>query len=150
MKIALDRIKKLRQQTGSGIMDCRQALQQARGDFAKAKNWLKEKGLARAAKKKDRETKVGFIEAYIHNNSQVGAMVKLSCETDFVSHTQEFKELAHEIAMQVAAMNPKTIKDLLSQVYIRDPKKKIDDLIKEAMAKLGENIKIEKVSRLSF
>lgn len=147
---SLDQVKKLRQETKAGIMDCRKALEAGKGDLTKAKEWLKKKGLARAAKKKDRETKTGLIGSYVHNNGQVGAMVKLSCETDFVSNTKEFKQLASELAMQAAAMKPKTIKTLLEQEYIRDPKKKVKDLVEEAIAKVGENVKIEEVSFLSF
>jgi len=150
MPITLDQIKKLRNQTKAGIMDCRQALQQAEGDFKKAKEWLRKKGIAMAQKKKDRETRGGLIEAYIHNNGQVGAMVKLVCETDFVSQIKEFQRLAHELAMQVAAMKPKNVKELLEQEYIRDPKKKIRELIKEIIAQVGENIKIEEIARMQI
>lgn len=131
-------------------MDCRQALQQAQGDFKKAKELLKKKGVVMAQKKKGRKTKAGLIEAYIHNNGQVGAMVKLRCETDFVSQNKEFRHLAHELAMQVAAMAPKDVKELLEQEYIRDPKKKIKELIKEVIARVGENLKIEEVSRMEI
>ncbi len=147
--VNLEDIKKLRQETGSGIMDCRKALEVSKGDFNKAKRWLKEKGILRAAKKQDRATVVGMVEAYIHSNSQVGAMVQLNCETDFVAQTKDFKKLSYEIAMQVAAMNPKDVKTLLNQEYIRDPKIKITDLVNQAIAKLGENIKIKKIARIA-
>ena len=150
MKISLDQIKKLREQTKAGVMDCRKALRQAQGDFKKAKERLKEKGVMMAQKKKGRETKAGLIEAYTHNNGQVGAMVKLRCETDFVSQTKDFKRLAHELAMQTAAMEPKNVRELLEQEYIRDPKKKIKDLIKEIIAQVGENVKIEEIKRMQI
>lgn len=148
MSISLKQIKKLRLETKSGVMDCRRALEASKGDFEKAKKWLKQKGMTMASKKKDRETKAGLIEAYIHSGSQVGAMVKLSCETDFVGQTKEFKQLVHELAMQAAAMKPKTVKELLEQEYIRDADKKIKDLIKGTIAKVGENIKVEEIVRM--
>ena len=139
----MDQIKKLRQQTQAGVMEAKKALEESRGDMKKAKEWLKKRGLDKAAKKADRETGEGVIETYIHTNSRVGAMVKLTCETDFVARTKEFKTLAKELAMQVASMNPKDIDELLAQDYIRDSSKKIADLVKEAIAKLGENIKVD-------
>jgi len=142
-KASMDQIKKLRQQTQAGVMEAKKALEESRGDMKKAKEWLKKRGLDKAAKKADRETGEGVIETYIHTNSRVGAMVKLTCETDFVARTKEFKTLAKELAMQVASMNPKDIDELLAQDYIRDSSKKIADLVKEAIAKLGENIKVD-------
>ena len=150
MKISLNQIKKLRQETGGGIMDCRKALEESKGNLVKAKQWLKAKGMLKAAKKKDRATAVGVVEAYIHANKQVGAMVHLSCETDFVAQTKDFRKLAYELAMQVAAMNPKDVKALLKQEYIRDPKVKINGLVKEAIAKLGENIQVKKIVRVKI
>jgi len=147
MPTSTDLIKKLRVQTKAGIMECRQALEESGGDIGKAKKWLTKKGLSKAAKKAERTTKAGLVEAYIHAGGMVGAMVKLTCETDFVARNKEFKKLAHEIAMQVAATNPRDTKVLLKQEYIRDPSKKIGDLVKTAIAKLGENIKVEKVIR---
>ena len=148
--VDLKDIKKLREQTKAGIMDCRKALQRAQGDFDKAKKYLKEKSIAIAAKKKNRETKAGLIEAYIHNGNQVGAIIKLSCETDFVAQTKELKELAHELAMQAAAMKPKNVKKLLEQEYIRDSEKKVKDLVKETIGKIRENIKVEEIARLEI
>ena len=150
MRISLKDIKKLRLETKAGIVDCRRALEVSKGDFKKAKKWLKQKGMTMADKKKDRATKAGLIGAYIHSGSQMGVMVKLSCETDFVGQTKEFKQLVHELAMQVAAMKPETVKELLEQEYIRDADKKIKDLIKETIAKVGENIKIEEIVRLEI
>jgi elongation factor Ts len=146
----LKQIKDLRKKTGAGVMDCRRALEESKGDFKKAQAWLKKKGLKTAAKKKDRETEAGLVEAYIHSGGRVGAIVSLGCETDFVAQTKEFKKLALELGMQVAAMNPKSVKKLLEQEYIRDPKKKIRDLVDETIAKLGENIKINQMDRLEI
>jgi len=131
-------------------MDCRQALTEAKGDLKKAKEWLKTRGAQIAAKKEDRKTKIGLVEAYIHSNGLVGALVKLGCETDFVAQTKEFKKLAHELAMQVVAMKPQNVKELTDQDYIRDPQKKIADLVKEVVAKTGENVKIKEIARLEF
>ena len=146
--ITLDQIKKLRDLTGAGVMDSRKALEASKGDFSKSREWLKEKALKTAEKKKERKTKAGLIEAYIHHGGRVGAIISLCCETDFAAQTKEFKHLAHELAMQSAAMNPKNVKELLNQEYIRDSKKKIKDLVNEIIAKVGENIKINKIERL--
>jgi len=148
VKITADQIKKLRLMTKVGVMDCRKALQESNGDFAKAQNWLLKKGAALADKKKDRATKSGIIESYIHAGGGIGVLVKLSCETDFVAKNEDFKNLAHELAMQVAAMDPRDVNELLQQEYIRDPKKKVGDLVKETIGKIKENIKVEQISRL--
>ena len=148
VKITTDLIKKLRIETKAGIIDCRKALQESDGSLAKAKKWLAKKGALTAAKKAERETKAGLIEAYVHADGRVASLVKLSCETDFVARNKDFKKLAHEIAMQVAAMKPKSVKELLTQEYIRDPSKKVKDLVYEAIGKIGENIRIEEISRI--
>jgi len=149
-KISLDKIKQLRKETKVGIVDARQALEESGGDTTKAKKWLTQKGLDKAAKKADRETGEGIIEAYIHTGGKVGAIVRLGCETDFVAKTKEFKTLARELSMQVASMSPKNIDELLHQDYIRDSGKKIEELIKETIAKLGENIKVVEIKRLEI
>jgi len=150
MKIKTELIKKLRKETKAGVMECRKALRESGGDIEKAKKWLLKKGLAKATKRADRATKVGLVEAYIHAGGNIGALVKLTCETDFVIRNKAFKKLAYEVAMQVAATNPKDVKSLLKEEYIRDASKTIDDLVKEAIAKLGENIKVEKILRLQI
>ncbi|NMB57135.1 translation elongation factor Ts [Candidatus Beckwithbacteria bacterium] len=150
MTITTDQIKKLRMETKAGVMDVRKALEESKGDMAKAKQWLAKKGLDKAAKKADRETGDGRIATYVHAGARIGAMVKLACETDFVSATDEFEVLGKEIAMQVASMDPKDVKELLAQTYIRDSKKTIDDLVKEAIAKLGENIQIIEFVRMAI
>lgn len=150
MNISTDLIKKLREKTAAGIADCRVALEEARGDLKKAEEILKTKGFEKAAKKADRATGEGLVESYIHANGRVGVLVEILCETDFVARTDEFKNLAHEVAMQIAAMNPKDVKALMEQEYIRDASKKIENLVKETIAKLGENIKIEKFQRFEI
>jgi len=150
MSISIDQIKKLRTQTKAGIMEVRQALEETNGDMEAAKQWLQKRGLDKAAKKADRETGDGLIGVYVHAGGKIGAMVKLGCETDFVAKTEEFQTVAREVAMQVASMNPENIEELLKQSYIRDSKKTIEDLVKETIAKLGENVKILEMSRLEI
>ncbi|MBI2599210.1 translation elongation factor Ts [Candidatus Curtissbacteria bacterium] len=150
MTIPVDDIKKLREKTGGGIADCRKALAESGGDFAKAEDLLKSWGIDKAASKSDRVVGAGLIETYMHAGGKVGAMVEVNCETDFVARTDEFKNLAHEIAMQVAAMDPKDVKDLEKQEYIRDTSKTISDLIKEVIAKVGENIVVKRFERFEL
>ncbi len=145
--ISLSTLKKLRALSGAGVMACRRALEEAGGDIEKAQAILKKESAALAEKKAERETKEGTIAAYIHAGGKVAAVVVLSCETDFVARTDDFKKLAHELAMQVAAMNPENIEALLEEDYIRNPRLKIADLIKEVVGKTGENIKIKEFSR---
>jgi elongation factor Ts len=147
MKISIDQIKKLREETQVSIADCRTALEEAKGNYEKAIEILKKKGAERAEKKADRETAQGLIESYIHQNGKVGVLVKVLCETDFVARTDDFKHLIHEIAMQIAAMNPESVEKLLKQEYIRDGSVTIDQLVKQTIGKLGENIRIKEFSR---
>ena len=145
----IDDIKKLREQTGAGIADCREALKESGGDMEKAKKWLKQKGFDKAYLKKDREAKTGMVEVYSHNG-KVGVLVELLCETDFVARTEDFKSLAHELALQVASMNPASSEELLKQEYIRDPQMSVDQLIKGVVAKLGENIQVGRFERVAL
>lgn len=150
MTVDITLLKQLRAETQVSIADCRIALEETNGNYQKAIEWLRKHGIEKAGKKEDRETLQGIIESYIHQNSRVGAIIELLCETDFVARTNEFKNLAHEIAMQIVAMNPKNVKTLLKQEYIRDSSKTIQDLIKETIAKLGENITIKRFQRLEI
>ncbi len=143
----IEKIKQLREETGAGILDVKNALSETDGDVDSANEFLKKKGLATADKKVDREAREGLIHSYIHGNGTVGSMIELRCETDFVARTDEFEELANELAMQVAAMNPESREDFLEQDYIRDTKRTIEDLIKDHIAKLGENIYVERFVR---
>jgi elongation factor Ts len=162
LDISTEMIKSLREQSGAGIMDCRGALVSCRGDMEKALEVLKEKGLLKAQKKSDRVTSQGLVEAYIHTAGRIGALVEVNCETDFVARTDEFKGLAHCLAMQVAAMDPQYISEkdipkdkeivpaeacLMQQPYIKDPTKTINDIITETIAKTGENIKVSRFIR---
>lgn len=149
MKISIEQIKKLREESEAPVMEVKKALEKSGGDLKKARDELKKWTLKKAAKKQGEITSQGLIEAYIHSG-RVGALVKLSCQTDFVARNELFKNLAHDLAMQIASMNPKDIKTLLDQEYIRDPKKKIKDLINESIARLGENIEIKEIARFSI
>ena len=157
-------IKDLRARTSAGVMDCKKALEESGGDVDKAESLLKEKGIASAAKKADRETDQGLIDTYIHSGGRIGAMIEINCETDFVARTDDFASLAHDIAMQVAAMSPSLLSAeeapepgqgtddvcLLSQPFIKDPSKTIQDLINETVGKLGENIRVRRFQRFSL
>lgn len=147
MNIDIKLLKQLRLETSVSIADCRKALEESRNDYKKALDWLRKNGLEKAAKKSDRETPQGLVESYIHQNGRVGALVEVTCETDFVARTDVFKQLVHEICMQAAAMNPKDVPALLKQEYIRDNSRTIEDLVKEAIAKLGENIVVKRFVR---
>jgi len=165
LEITTQMIKELREQSGAGIMDCRGALVGCQGNMEKALASLKEKGLLKAQKKAERATGAGLVEAYIHTAGRIGAMVELNCETDFVARTDEFKELAHLLAMQVAALAPKHVSEedvpedadivpeeacLLLQPYIKDPTKVVKDIIIETIAKVGENIRVRRFSRFEL
>jgi elongation factor Ts len=110
MEITADMVKELRTATGAGVLDCRKALQESNGDFQKAVDWLREKGMATAAKRADRESSNGIVELYSHGGGRVGVMVEVNCETDFVARSEPFRNMAHEIALQIAASAPKYIK----------------------------------------
>lgn len=150
MPIPVVDIKKLREKTGGGVADCRKALEESKGDFKKAEELLRSWGIDKAASKSDRVVGAGLVETYMHSGGKVGAMVEVNCETDFVARTDEFKNLAHELAMQVAAMDPKDVKELEKQEYIRDSSKTISDLIKEVIAKVGENIVVKRFERFEL
>lgn len=147
MAISKEDIIKLRTATKAGVMDVRRALEEAGGDLAQAEAVLKKMGLAKAESKAERTTSSGVIETYAHGDGKIGVMVEVSCETDFVAKTDEFKSLAHDLALQVAAMDPSDVEDLLSQEYIKDPSKKINELVRETIAKTGENIRVKRFQR---
>ena len=163
MEVTIEKIKELRELTGVGIMDCKKVLVECEGDFDVAIIKLQEHGAALAEKKKDRAIESGLVESYIHSGGRVGALVEVNCETDFVAKTEEFKNLAHDIAMQVAAMDPKCVSSddvaddeipeevcLLLQPFIKDPQKNIQTLIVETIAKVGENIRLNKFARFEL
>lgn len=146
----MDKIKELRELTGAGIMDAKKALEEAGGDMKKAQGLIAAKGLARAESKSEREVNSGKIYCYTHGNGNVAAMVEVACETDFVAKTPEFEALCKEIAMQIAAMDPKNTEELLTQAYIRDGGKTMDQLIKELSGKTGENIRVTRFARFKL
>jgi len=145
----IDIIQKLREVTGAGVMGCKKALKEAGGDFDKAVEIIKEKGLIKVEQKSNRSTGAGLLESYIHNE-RVGVMLELRCETDFVARSSVFKELSHNIVMQIAAMNPADVKALLEQPFIKNDSVNIGSLVKDAIARLGENIKVEKFCRFEI
>ena len=146
-------------------MDCRNALLEVAGDMEKALQVLKQRSLLKVEKKKERSTSQGLIEAYIHTGGRIGAIVELNCETDFAARTNELKELAHHLAMQVAAMTPHFISSeeapeesdiepqavcLLLQPYIKNTDMTVQDIINETIAKVGENIKVSRFTRFEL
>jgi elongation factor Ts len=175
-------VKELREQTGAGIMDAKRALESAAGDFTKATQILQQQGLQRAEKKSDRSASEGLVWSYVHggqpgqNGGRIGTLVEVNCETDFVARTDDFRSLVRDIAMQVAALNPRYVSAddipaealaageqkigdrgkfveqvaLLSQPFIKDPKRTIQDLVKEQIGKLGENIVIRRFVRFEL
>ena len=150
IKVNLQNLKKLREETAASIADCRKALEESGGDYKKAQDLLRKHGIEKASKKEGRQTSQGIIDSYIHQNGRIGVLTELLCETDFVARTEDFKNLAHEISMQVASMNPKDVETLLSQDYIRDPSMKIKDLVKSTIGKLGENIVVKRFTRFEI
>ena len=158
-----EQIKELRAITGAGIMDCKRALEETKGDIDAALAVLKQQGLVKAEKKAHREVRQGLVESYVHPGGRIGAMVEVNCETDFVAHTDEFKKLACDLTLQVAAMDPLFIDSddipegmdpgqvcLLHQPFIRDPEKTVQDIITETIAKVGENIKVRRFARFEL
>ncbi|MBL7156010.1 MAG: translation elongation factor Ts [Candidatus Pacebacteria bacterium] len=143
----IKKIKQLRFQTGISLGECKNALEQTQGDLDKAKEILRKKGAEFAAKKQQRQAKAGIIHSYIHSNAKVGVLLDLKCETDFVVRNDNFKKLAHEICMQIAATDPENKDMLLNEAWIKDAGKTINDLVSEHIAKLGENIVLEKFTR---
>jgi elongation factor Ts len=165
LEISTDLIKALREQSGAGIMDCKRALQEADGDLERAQEILREKGVVSASKKASRDTNEGLVDSYIHSGGRVGAIVEINCETDFVAKTNDFKTLAHDVAMQIAAMSPLYVDTsdipegediepqeacLLQQPFIRDPTTTVQDRINEEIAKLGENVRVRRFTRFSL
>ena len=165
MQIPVEAVKALRERTSAGVMECKKALSEAGGDLEKAVEILRQRGLAKAEKVSERVAVEGLVEAYIHHGGHLGALIEVNCETDFVAHTDEFKELAHNLAMQVAATAPQYIfKEeippgvnsnpgevcLLLQPFIKDPSKTIEELIAETVAKVGEKISIRRFARFEL
>lgn len=147
VQIRKEDIVKLREKTKAGVIDVRRALEESGGDLAKAEEILQSLGAVKASAKSDRPTGSGLVETYTHQDGKIGVMVELACETDFVAKTDEFKALAHELALQVAAMDPTTVDELLDQEFIKEPSKKVSGVIHDTVAKTGENIKVKRFQR---
>lgn len=158
-------VKELRDATGAGVMEAKRALEEAGGDMKRAADILRERGLAAAAKRAGRETRQGVVEAYIHAGGRIGVLVELNCETDFVANTPEFRQLAKDIAMQIAAMSPLVISPeertpemegpdeevaLLKQPFIRDASKTVEELVKDVIARTGENVRVSRFVRFEL
>ena len=132
------------------MVECKKALEQAQGDEAKALEFLSVSSAQLAAKKSERQIKAGLIDSYVHANQKVGVLLEIGCETDFVARNEIFKNLSHEICLQISAMNPQSVEELLSQPFIKDPQKTVQDLINETVGKLGENIKVGRFIRFDI
>jgi elongation factor Ts len=171
--VTANQVKELREKSGAGIMECKRALEQVDGDVSKAIDLLKQQGLAKADKKSGRAASQGLVEPYIHGAGRIGSIVEVNCETDFVARTPEFRDLAHDLAMQVAATSPAYVSAeevpesawselerehggrdkagaavvLLEQPFIKDPKLTVRDLVRERIGKLGENIVVRRFAR---
>ena len=164
MAVDVKLVRTLRDQTGAGIMDCKDALEKSDGDMEKAVQTLREKGVSSATKRVGKDTNEGVIETYLHTGGRVGAMVELGCETDFVARTEEFQKLAHDICMQIAAMGPLYIDAdeieegddrppaqiaLMLQPFIKNGSSSVGEMVKELAGKVGENIRVVRFSRLA-
>jgi elongation factor Ts len=162
--ISAETVRELRERTGAGILDCKKVLEEAGGDLDKAAELLRKRGFEVAAKKAGRETGQGLIEAYVHGG-RIGVLVELNCETDFVARTEDFRNLARELVLQIASMNPVWVSAedapegavtdareqvLLEQPWIRDPSRKIDDLVRDTIAKTGENVRVRRFARFEM
>jgi elongation factor Ts len=165
VEVTAEMVKVLREKSGAGVMECKKILVETGGDIKKAEDILKERGLAVAAKKADRVTAQGIIEAYVHAGNKIGVLVEVNCETDFVARTPEFRELAHNLALQVAAMAPKYVAPenvpagtefkpetdcLLCQPFVKDPGMMVGGLITETIAKVKENIRVSRFIRFEL
>ena len=146
----IELVKKIRTETGLGVMEIKAALEETEGDEKKAKEILKAKGFEKAEKRAERETHQGRVATYTHSTGKIGVMVELLCETDFVAKNEDFVGVARDLCLQVAAMNPKDVKELLEQEFIKDASVKIKDLVTALNAKFGENIKIGRMERFEI
>ena len=164
MAVDVKLVRTLRDQTGAGIMDCKEALENSGGDMEKAVHALREKGVASTTKRVGKDTNEGIVETYVHTGGRVGAMVELGCETDFVARTEEFQKLAHDICMQIAAMGPVYIDAdeieegddrppaqiaLMLQPFIKNGSSSVGEMVRELDGKVGENVRVIRFSRLA-
>ena len=173
MVTSATQVKELRERTGAGIMDCKRALEESGGNMDRAADQLRQSGLTKAEKKSGRAAQQGVIEPYIHGGGRIGVLVELNCETDFVARTPDFRALAHDLALQIAATSPRvvsieelgeadqialdaefgdrkaaqTVVSLLDQPFIKEPGRTVRDVVRDQIAKLGENIVVRRFSR---
>ena len=165
MPVSPAAVKELRELTGAGILDCKNALEQANGDLQNAKDILRKRGLAVAAKRAERATAEGLIHSYLHHDGRLGALVEINCESDFVSRTEDFRQLAQDIALHVAATNPRYVSQeeipdgaegtpeelcLLLQPFVRDESVTIQDMTNEVIRKTGENVRVRRFARFEL
>ncbi|MFA7248519.1 MAG: elongation factor Ts [Dehalococcoidia bacterium] len=165
MAVTTEDVKRLRDETNAGVMDAKRALEEANGNFEQAKALLRERGVAAAAKRAERATGQGVVEAYIHGQGRIGVIVEVQCETDFVARTDAFRQLARDVAMQVAAMNPLALTPdevpaehsgtaeenaLLTQAFIKDGSRSIQQLVQDVVATTGENVRIARFARFEL
>lgn len=149
-KKIIELVKKIRAETGLGIMEIKAALEEAKGDEKKAKEILKEQGFAKAEKRAEKETHQGIVATYTHSTGKIGVMVELLCETDFVAKNEEFVAVAKDFCLQIAAMAPKDSKELLAQEFVKDSSLKMKDLVVALNSKFGENIKLGRFERFEI
>jgi elongation factor Ts len=165
MAFSSEDVKRLRELTGAGMLDCKKALDEGEGDLEKAKEILRSKGFEAMAKRAERETGEGVVAHYIHHNRRLGALVEVNCESDFVARTEDFQRLAQQIALQVAATDPLYISaeempdgaegdpkevSLLSQPFVQDESRTVQDLVTETISKTGENIRVRRFARFEL
>lgn len=149
LKVTAEMIRKLRDATGAPVIRVKKVLEEV-GDEKKAEKILRQEGFEAAQKKAERKTSEGLIFSYVHHSGKVASLVELLCETDFVARNELYRQLGHNLALQVASMAPRDVKELESQEFIKDPTTKISDLIKEVIAKTGENIRISRIHRVEL
>ena len=149
-KITADEIRKLKEATGAPVMRAKKLLEELNGNFKKAEEILRKEGFEKVAKRADRATAQGLIETYVHHSGKVATMIELLSETDFVARNELFKELAHNLALQLASVPAKDAKEFAKQDFIKDPSKKVEELVKEVIAKTGENIQIGRIHRIEI
>lgn len=148
--ISAEQIKELRERTGAGFSDIKKALEESGGKIEEAVRLIEKALGSIAGKKASRETRAGVVDSYIHSNGRIGVLVEVFCETDFVARNPGFKEFAHDLAMHIAAMEPEDTDTLLAQPFIKDPGKAIEVVLKEAIGRFGENIKIGRFTRFEL
>lgn len=145
--MTISNLQRLRETTGAGIMECKKALDESKGDFDGAMAIIHERGLAKMEKRADRDAGAGLIVSYVHN-SRIGVLLDIRAETDFVVRSEPFQKLAHDLAMHISAMDPQDVAELIAQPYVRDESKTVSDIIADVIGKVGENIKVHAFSRL--